>query len=134
MAAGINVGQQSASNYGGLSQDEWAIHKYMQMADKQNPEELKRRQIAELARKIKHICPRNYNKDPMVTTLSDHFDMIRNNIAAYKDLVDWIQATATVLEAAYGVSSKSPDPVRLRIHLDVLFNGFEAYINQKDKE
>src|SRR5882672_8521711 len=131
MAIGQNQGQglaQAASNVGGgISQIDY--EKWMQrMTPTPHPDEVKRHQIAELARKISQICPRNYNQDPFNRTISTHFDEIRNNIAAYKDLVDWIQATATVLEAAYGKSSKTPDPVRLQIHLDVLLNGFEAYI------
>lgn len=132
------IPQQAASNQGmgiaqAMSQDDWAIHKYMQLQDKVNPEEVRRQQIAELARKINQISPRDYSHDPFHASLSKHFDSIRSNIAAYKDLVDWIQATVTVIEAAYGPSSKTPDPVRLKIHLDVLFDGFEAYITKKDK-
>lgn len=133
MSTGHNLGQTSASNAGGsISQVDY--EKWMQrMSPMPDLNTIKEAQTAELARKINQICPRDYHHDPFTSTLSAHFDGIRNNIAAYKDLVDWIQATTTVLEAAYGASSKSPDPVRLRIHLDVLLNGFEAYMNKKDK-
>lgn len=130
--AGAAIGQGLSS--GSIpNSSEWAKYKHL-MDDYGNtdPNEIKRLRTAELARKIKHIAPRNYSKSGFPSEdLSEHFDEIRQNLAAYKDLIDWLQAQSIALEAAYGPKASPPDPMRLRMHMDVLLHGFEHYLKEK---